>query len=170
MGALLRIRDDVLSYREMCDAENIQTLQRGMNFRMNPSYSVILMSQRANAPYRDRVYEDGVTIEYEGHDVPKPAIIVNEHYEGDGETVFQHACKLGCEGIVSETARFNLQLGPVQVLGENQKPKSAGGETRGGRGLGAPALDQEPQAESGHARRVLRTGLLPALRAGKQRI
>jgi len=66
-----QMRDDILSYREMCDAENIQTLQRGMNFRMNPSYSVILMSQRANAPYHDRVYEGGVTIEYEGHDVPR---------------------------------------------------------------------------------------------------
>ena len=66
-----KIRDDILSYREMCDSENIQTLQRGMNFRMNPSYSVILMSQRANAPYHDRVYDDGLTIEYEGHDVPK---------------------------------------------------------------------------------------------------
>ena len=42
-----------------------------MNFKMNPSYSVILMSQRANAPYHDRVYDDGITIEYEGHDVPK---------------------------------------------------------------------------------------------------
>jgi hypothetical protein len=66
-----KIQDDVLSYREMCDAENIQTLQRGMNFRMNPSYSVIIMSQRSNAPYHDRVYDDGVTIEYEGHDTSK---------------------------------------------------------------------------------------------------
>lgn len=39
-------QDDILSYREMCDAENVQTLQRDMNFRMNPAYSVILMSQR----------------------------------------------------------------------------------------------------------------------------
>ena len=68
-----KIQDDILSYREMCDAENIQTLQRGMNFRMNPSYSVILMSQRSNAPYHDRVYDDGVTIEYEGHDTSKRA-------------------------------------------------------------------------------------------------
>jgi bifunctional non-homologous end joining protein LigD len=31
-----------------------------------------------------------------------PGIVVNEHYEADGEIVFQHACKLGCEGIVSK--------------------------------------------------------------------
>lgn len=55
----------------MCDAENIQTLQRGMNFRMNPAYSVILMSQRSNALYQDKVHADGITIEYEGHDVSK---------------------------------------------------------------------------------------------------
>ncbi len=29
-------------------------------------------------------------------------IVFNEHYEGDGEIVFKHACKLGCEGIVSK--------------------------------------------------------------------
>jgi bifunctional non-homologous end joining protein LigD len=33
---------------------------------------------------------------------PRPGIVLNEHYEGDGETVFQHACQLGCEGIVSK--------------------------------------------------------------------
>ena len=66
-----KIQDDILSYREMCDAENVQTLQRGMNFRLNPNYSVILMSQRTNAPYKDKIYEDGLTIEYEGHDVPR---------------------------------------------------------------------------------------------------
>jgi hypothetical protein len=64
-------RDDVLSYRDMCDAENVQTLQRGMNFRLNSNYSVVLMSQRPNAPYKDGVAEDGQTIIYEGHDVSK---------------------------------------------------------------------------------------------------
>jgi bifunctional non-homologous end joining protein LigD len=33
---------------------------------------------------------------------PHPGIVVNEHYDGDGEIVFAHACKLGCEGIVSK--------------------------------------------------------------------
>ena len=54
-----KIKDDILSYREMCDIENVQTLQRGMNYRLNPSYSVILMSQRSNAPYKDKIYDDG---------------------------------------------------------------------------------------------------------------
>jgi hypothetical protein len=63
------MKDQILSYREMCDQEDIQTLQRGMNFKLNPKYSVILMSQRRNAPYKDKVYDDGFTIEYEGHDL-----------------------------------------------------------------------------------------------------
>ncbi|MDP2637651.1 MAG: HNH endonuclease [Candidatus Levybacteria bacterium] len=65
-----KIRDDIFSYREMCDVENA-TLQRGMNFHLNNSYSVILMSQRTNAPYKDNIHDDGVTIEYEGHDVSR---------------------------------------------------------------------------------------------------
>jgi hypothetical protein len=84
-GSIMPLRDDILSYREMCDSENIQTLQRGMNFRINPSYSVILMSQRANAPYHHRVYEDGITIEYEGHDVPKRSYNQNPKHEDQPE-------------------------------------------------------------------------------------
>jgi bifunctional non-homologous end joining protein LigD len=33
---------------------------------------------------------------------PHPGIVLNEFYEGDGEVVFAHACKPGCEGIVSK--------------------------------------------------------------------
>lgn len=67
----MKIQDDILSYREMCDAEDKQTLQRGMNYRLNPQYSVILLSQRTNAPYKDKIYDDGITLEYEGHDVSR---------------------------------------------------------------------------------------------------
>jgi bifunctional non-homologous end joining protein LigD len=31
-------------------------------------------------------------------------ILYNEHMEGDGAMIFHHACKLGCEGIVSKRA------------------------------------------------------------------
>jgi bifunctional non-homologous end joining protein LigD len=31
-----------------------------------------------------------------------PRIVLNAHYQEDGETIFREACKLGCEGIVSK--------------------------------------------------------------------
>ena len=65
----------------MCDTESVQTLQRGMNFRLNPLYSVILMSQRSNAPYKDKIYPDGITIEYEGHNISKNAYTHNPKYK-----------------------------------------------------------------------------------------
>jgi hypothetical protein len=71
------MKDEIISYRQMCDAEKVQTLQRGMNYRLNPNYSVILMSQRQNAPYKDQVLPDGITIEYEGHDSPKTSSNIN---------------------------------------------------------------------------------------------
>ena len=62
--------DRIISYLEMCRREGA-TLQRGMNYRMGGVYSVILMSVRPNAPYRDRIEDDGSTLIYEGHDIPR---------------------------------------------------------------------------------------------------
>jgi hypothetical protein len=31
-----------------------------------------------------------------------PTIVLNEHYGADGAIIYRHACKLGCEGIVSK--------------------------------------------------------------------
>ena len=42
----------------MCQAE-AASLQRAMNFRLHDRYSVILMSRRPNAPYADRIQENG---------------------------------------------------------------------------------------------------------------
>jgi ATP-dependent DNA ligase len=39
-----------------------------------------------------------------------PGIRFNEHMEGDGETVFRHACKLGLEGIVSSEGTLPIVL------------------------------------------------------------
>ena len=83
----LIIRDDVISYRDMCDIENVQTLQRGMNFRLNPSYSLVLMSQRLNAPYTDRIHDDGVTVEYEGHDVSKKSHSHNPKFDNQVDSL-----------------------------------------------------------------------------------
>ena len=42
-----------------------------MNFHLNNSTSVILMSVRAGAPYQDSIQDEGQVLIYEGHDVPK---------------------------------------------------------------------------------------------------
>jgi hypothetical protein len=63
---------DVVSYMEMCSAVGVN-LQRGMNFRLLGTESVILMSIRPGAPYADRVEDEGRILIYEGHDCPKMA-------------------------------------------------------------------------------------------------
>jgi hypothetical protein len=61
---------DVVSYREMCDLYGV-SLQRGMNYRIKNSESLILMSIRPGAPYEDRVEQGGRVVVYEGHDAPR---------------------------------------------------------------------------------------------------
>ena len=64
------MENEIIPYLEMCQREGVN-LQQGMNFRLGRKYSVILMSVRPNAPYRDTVVDDGATLIYEGHDVPR---------------------------------------------------------------------------------------------------
>ena len=61
--------DEVISYLEMCGEEKVN-LQRGMNYKLGKTYSVILMSTRENAPYSDSVEDDGTTLICEVHDIP----------------------------------------------------------------------------------------------------
>lgn len=61
---------DVISHNEMCHEEGF-SLQRGMNFKVKGGTSIILMSLRVNAPYADRIEDDGKILIYEGHDVPR---------------------------------------------------------------------------------------------------
>ena len=68
---------EVISYLEMCQVEGGNSLQQGMNFRLRGGQSVILMSQRPGAPYEDRVEDEGKTLIYEGHDVPRSALAPN---------------------------------------------------------------------------------------------
>ncbi len=68
--------DNIISYVEMCRREGM-SLQRGMNFGLRRDHSVILMSIRRNAPYRDCLEDGGTTLIYEGHDQPKTASCPN---------------------------------------------------------------------------------------------
>jgi hypothetical protein len=87
----------------MCDIAGVQTLQRGMNFELMNGISVILMSLRSNAPYADRIEDNGQTLIYEGHDRPKtedspnPKLVDQPEYnDGGGLTqngMFHHAAQ-----------------------------------------------------------------------------
>ncbi len=62
---------DVISYFDMC-AEEGSSLRRGMNYQLRHRTTVILMSTRPGAPYKDKVEENGRVLIYEGHDNPRP--------------------------------------------------------------------------------------------------
>jgi len=66
-----------------------------------------------------------------------PGLRFNEHMDDtDGPLVFQHACKLGLEGIVSKRKDSPLPLEMLAGLDQEQEPYRARGEAGGRGGLG----------------------------------
>ena len=62
---------------------------------------------------------------------PHAGIALNEHYVGDGEIVYQQACKLGCEGVVSK--RIDVPLRPIEAVGQDTMGRMDGVAKRRGR-------------------------------------
>lgn len=62
--------NEIIPYIEMCRREGV-SLQKGMNYQLKGNHSVILMSVRVGAPYADRFEDDGTSLVYEGHDLPR---------------------------------------------------------------------------------------------------
>jgi ATP-dependent DNA ligase len=50
----------------------------------------------------------------------------NEHVEGDGEIVFEHACKLGLEGIVSKHREHAYRSGRSKTWLKVKNPAAPG--------------------------------------------
>ena len=77
MLSLPHAAGQIISYIEMCQAWSV-SFQKGMHYHLRPNLSVLLMSRRQSAPYRDRIEETGRVLVYEGHGVsrsqscPKP--------------------------------------------------------------------------------------------------
>jgi bifunctional non-homologous end joining protein LigD len=53
-----------------------------------------------------------------------PGVRLSEHLDGDGETIFRHACALGAEGIVAKRRDRPLSLRTVRRLGEGPIKRS----------------------------------------------
>jgi ATP-dependent DNA ligase len=50
----------------------------------------------------------------------------SEHLEGDGAAIFAHACKLGCEGIVSKHREHPVSIGPSKAWLKIKNPAAPG--------------------------------------------
>jgi bifunctional non-homologous end joining protein LigD len=67
------------------------------------------------------------------------SIVLNVHYDCDGETVFKHACALGCEGIVSKRLGSPYRSGRVDHWLKIKNPA-------------APAVKREAEEDWGNKR------------------
>ena len=63
----------------------------------------------------------------------KPGIRYSEHLTGDGTAIFEHACKLGLEGIVSKRLNASYRSGKVKTRPKPQEPEVGGHAARAGR-------------------------------------
>ena len=66
-GSKAIMTTQLIKYNELVMNEGGIQVQRGMNFGVRGSYSIVLMSTAKNAPYVDQILDGGV-IKYEGHD------------------------------------------------------------------------------------------------------
>src|SRR5262245_15135474 len=55
---------------------------------------------------------------------------LNEHFHEAGDVIFRHACKLGCEGIVSKRLRVALSVWAVARLAQDEEPGSTAAAKR----------------------------------------
>jgi hypothetical protein len=66
-----------ITYKQMCTNEGVKALERGYNYRLNPAYSVVIVSSSPYAFYENKISPDGEKIECEGHDVRKNMLQLN---------------------------------------------------------------------------------------------
>ncbi len=113
---------DIISYREMCNQENVEVLQRGMNYRLHPQYSLLLMSTRSNAPYDDEILDDGAILIYEGHDQPRMEGVDPKKVD---QPMFSKSGKLTQNGLFYEAAQaYQLGESPPEIVRVYEKIKS----------------------------------------------
>jgi hypothetical protein len=67
----LNMKDSIISYRELCNKINVNTIQKWMNFRIKNWLTIVLMSVREWSPYNDEIDNINNLLIYEWHDLPK---------------------------------------------------------------------------------------------------
>jgi hypothetical protein len=107
---------------EMCAAAGVN-LQRGMNFRLRDTESIILMSLRPGAPYADRVEDEGRILIYEGHDVARTATV--PHPKKVDQPEWNPGGSLTQNGLFAEAAqKYKKGLAPPERVRVYEKIRS----------------------------------------------
>lgn len=101
--------DSIIEWYDLARLEHVS--QKGMNFGINPKCLIILISRRGNAPCNDCIYPDSVTIEYEGHDVPKD---YNKEHDQEEYTT---------SGALTENGKFIRAIKEYEKTGNPEKVK-----------------------------------------------
>lgn len=105
--------NEIISHVEMCRREG-RSLQRGMSFHTGRGHSILLMSTRRNAPYRDRIEEDGTILVYEGHDEPRSEAVPRPKEVDQPESTIR--------GTPTENAKFFDAALAYKQRGEKAHP------------------------------------------------
>lgn len=103
--------DDIISHAQLSIAEG-QSLQKGMNYKVTPDYSVFLMSIMKNAPYKDEYDPKTNSIIYEGHDARK------DHSKNPKEEDQPYFTP---KGTITENGKFFVEA-QAYVLGARKEP------------------------------------------------
>lgn len=110
--------NEIISYWEMCEAEGHRQLQRGMYYKLEPTHSVLLMSIKSNAPYADRISDDGMTIYYEGHDA------TGDKYKELDQPEKNPSGSLTQNGLFEKAASYGKKTGIFELVRIYEKIKN----------------------------------------------
>jgi hypothetical protein len=135
--ARLRSRSCIID-GEACDDNGVASFDLVRHHRANERiflYAFDLIELNGDDLRRDPLEGRKATLEMMLAKVG-PGIRLNEHIEGDGETVFRHACKLGLEGIVSKRKDSAYRSGRSPDWLKMKNSKCTRGEAGGRGGLG----------------------------------
>jgi hypothetical protein len=72
-------------------------------------------------------------------------VYLSEHLAGDGAIIFEHACRMGLEGIVSKRRDFPYRSGRFEVLDQGEEPGKPGGSKDSGWEVACRALGASNQ-------------------------
>jgi hypothetical protein len=74
----------------------------------------------------ERLEERRSRLQHLMHKITRPGLQYNDLIEGEGATVFEHACRLGFGGIVFEAPGAPLPMGADQVVNQGQESDGSG--------------------------------------------